>query len=72
MKTFIIKPTYFGILSGVFYAFLNKDFPSTVTDDNYQISMGETFIEIPENLDNAVRVDKRLKDLLSSNNYLRV
>ena len=69
MKTFIVKPTYFGILSSVFYAFLNKDFPSNITDNNYQISIGETFIEIPENLDDASRVDKRLKGVLSSNNY---
>ena len=69
MKTFIIKPTYFGILSGVFYAFLNKDFPSTVTDDNYQFTINETYIEISENLDNATRVDKRLKALLTNNNY---
>ena len=69
MKTFIIKPTYFGILSGVFYAFYNKDFPTAVTDDNYQTSIGESFLEIEENLDNASRVDKRLKAILSSNNY---
>lgn len=69
MKTFIIKPTYFGILSAVFYAYFNKDFPTFVTDDNHQLSIGETFIEIPENLDNASRVDKRLKSILSKNNY---
>ncbi len=69
MKTFIIKPTYHGILSAVFYAFLNKDFPTIVTDNNHQISIGETFIEIPENSSDASRVDKRLKSVLSNNNY---
>ncbi len=69
MKTFIVKSTYFGILSGVFYAFKNKEFPSQITDDNYQLSIGESYMEIPENTNDASRVDKRLKSILSTNNY---
>lgn len=69
MKTFIIDNSYYGVLSAVFYSFKNSDFPSFVTDDNYQTQIGETFIEIPINEENASRVDKRLKSLLKTNNY---
>lgn len=69
MRTFIIKSTYYGILSAVFYAFYNRDFPDILVDDSHQISMGETFVEIQENHENSSRVDRRLKEILSSNNY---
>lgn len=69
MTTFIIENSYNGILSAIFYSYLNKIKPDNVVSFHHQIGFYEKFISVPTNIENANRVDNKLQSILSPLNY---
>lgn len=69
MTTFIIENSYYGILSAVFYSYLNKIRPQNVVSKTHQTGFLERYIEIPLNEEHANRVDNKLREILSPLNY---
>ena len=72
MITFIIKNSYLGILSAVFFAYENKVFPNDISTEKHQLSFTEKVYEIPKNTMQSARVDSKLKEILYPSNYTKL
>lgn len=72
MKTYIIKDTFNGLLSAIFYYYANKDNNVLVFSNYNKTSFIDEIIEIEENPNNALRVNTKLKKILKLGSYNKI